>query len=229
VLADANPATPGRRRPFWSTEGTENVRIKIAAITAAVSALALSAGPAQAALIETGACDGSALSQPFAQWGDSANYKLAPGGDFENGTAGWTLRNGARVGSGSESFGVTGAVGSRSLVLPPGASATTPAFCVNFDHPSYRFFSKSSGGLLGLILPVMTVELVYHDNVLGLVGLPLGLATPSSKWKPSARLLTLAEVAGLVDNGEANLSLRFTSIAGTWSVDDVFVDPYARG
>ena len=34
----------------------------------------------------------------------------------------------------------------------------------------------------------------------------------------------LAALAG----GEAPLSLRFTAVTGTWQVDDVFVDPYAR-
>jgi hypothetical protein len=186
------------------------------AALATLSALAVFAGPAQAALIETGNCDGSALTQRFASYGDNSWYKLGPGGDFESAAHGWTLRNGARVGSGV-------------LTLPAGASATMPATCVNAAHPKYRFFSKSSGGLLGLILPVMTVELVYHDNLLGLVGLPLGVGLPSKSFRPSLPMVTLAEVASLVDDGEANLSLRFTSIAGTWSVDDVYVDPWNKG
>jgi hypothetical protein len=29
-------------------------------------------------------------------------------------------------------------------------------------------------------------------------------------------------------SAKAQLSLRFTAVSGTWQVDDVFVDPYAR-
>src|SRR5687768_6368874 len=60
----------------------------------------LPAGAAEAALIQTGACDDAALSTPFAPWGDHAPYKLAPGGDFE-GAHGWQLTGGAKVVSGS--------------------------------------------------------------------------------------------------------------------------------
>jgi hypothetical protein len=74
----------------------------------------------------------------------------------------------------------------------------------------------------------MKVDLVYHDNLLGLVAIPAGIVLPSGQWKPTAPMLTLAAVAGLVSNGEAPLSVRFTSLAGTWNVDDVFIDPLQR-
>ena len=51
---------------------------------------------------------------------------------------------------------------------------------------------------------------------------------PSGQWKPTAPMLTLSAVAGLVSDGEAPLSIRITSIAGTWNVDDVYVDPHQR-
>jgi hypothetical protein len=201
---------------------------KSALTLAATAALALlPAAGASAALIDTSDCDGAALSQPFARWADSNMYKLAPGGDFEGSLAGWTLAGGAKTVAGSESYNATGQAGSRSVSIPAGGSLTSAATCVNAAYPSFRFFYKSSGGLLGL-LPTMKVDLVYHDNVLGLVALPAGVVLASGQWKPSAPMLTLAAVAGLVSNGESPLSVRFTSVAGTWTVDDVYVDPLQR-
>src|SRR3954447_19460556 len=212
-----------------STEGiTLNIRSKAGLALAAAVLFILPVANASAALIETSPFDGATLTQPFARFRDNAFYKLVPGGDFEGSLTGWTLRGGAAKGSGSESFGVTGSVGASSLTLPAGASATTPATCVNAGAPTYRFVSKSSGGLLGL-LPLMKVDLVYHDNLLGLVALPLGTAVPSSNWSSLLALPNAALVAGLIDNGVSELSLRFTSVTGTWRVDDVFVDPAQRG
>ena len=194
-------------------------RSALAAAAAALVAL-VPATSASAALVETAACDDAALSQPFAAFGDNASYKLVPGGDFESGLGGWSVKGAAKVVAG-------GNTGRYALSVPAGSSVTTPVTCVNAGAPSFRFFSKSSGGLLGL-LPVLKVDLVYRDNVLGLVALPLGTALPSGTFKPSLSLLTASVVAGLVDDGEADLAFRFTSVAGTWTVDDVWVDPYTR-
>jgi hypothetical protein len=195
---------------------------------AATAALALvPAAGASAALIDTSDCDGAQLSQPFAPWGDDNLYKLAPGGDFEGSLGGWTFAGGAKKVAGSEPFNASGQAGSSSVSIPAGGSVTSASTCVNAAYPSFRFFYKSSGGLLGL-LPVLNVDLVYRDNLLGLVALPAGVVLPSGKWQPSLPMLTLSAVAGLVSNGEAPLSVRFTSVAGTWSVDDVYIDPHQR-
>jgi hypothetical protein len=195
---------------------------------AATAALALvPAATAGAALIDTGACDGAPLSRPFAPWGDTAFYKLAPGGDFEGTLSGWSLAGGAKKVAGSEPFAVTGVKGGSSVSIPAGGSVTTAATCVDAAYPSFRFFYKSSGGLLGLV-PAMKVDLVYRDGLLGLVSLPAGVVLPSGAWQPSPSMLTLAAVGAAVAGGQAGLSVRFTSLAGTWTVDDVFVDPYSR-
>jgi hypothetical protein len=228
-MDERRPTTEGRAaQSFEPKETMTSIRSRAGlAILAAAALFILPAANASAALIETSPCDGATLSQSFARFGDSAYYKLVPGGDFEGTLDGWALRGGAAKGSGSESFGVTGA-GASSLTLPAGASATTPAVCVNAGAPTYRFFSRSSGGLLGL-LPLMKVELVYRSNLLGLVALPLGTAVPSSSWTPSLPLFTGAIAAGLIDDGVSDLSLRFTSLTGTWRIDDVLVDPAQRG
>src|SRR4051812_24830388 len=194
-------------------------RFALAVAVAALCAV-LPAASASAALIETSPCDGAQLSQPFAAFGDNAYYKLVPGGDFESGLSGWSVNGGAKVVSGGHS-------GRYGLSLPAGSSVTTPVSCVNAGAPSFRFFSKSSGGLLGL-LPLLKVDLVCRDSLLALVALPLGPALPSSTFKPSLSLLTASVVAGLVDDGEADLAFRFTSVTGTWTIDDVYVDPFQR-
>jgi len=202
-------------------------RAALAAVAAALVAL-VPAATASAALIETSPCDGAELSQPFARWSDNAHYKLVPGGDLEGSTAGWSFTGGAGVASGSESFAATGELGARSLRIPAGGTVTTPATCVNAGSPTFRFFYKSSGGLLGLV-PSMTVELLYRDSVLGLVGLPLGTALPSSQWNKSLQLFTLAVLPAAIANGDTPVAFRFRSVLGTWSVDDVYVDPFQRG
>ena len=193
----------------------------------AIACASVPAGTANAALIETDACDDAALTQPFQRWGDSALYKLVPGGDAEGSLEGWSLSGGARRVAGSEPFAATGKLGSSSFAIPAGGSVTTAATCVNAAYPSFRFFAKSSGGLLGL-LPLMTVELVYRDGLLGLVRVPIGTVTPGKTWKPSPVMLSLASVGAAVAGGETPLAFRFTSLAGTWQIDDVFVDPFRR-
>jgi hypothetical protein len=191
-------------------------------LLAAGAAAGLAAFPASssAALIETGACDNATLVQPFQQWGDSAQYKLVPGGSFESGEPGWTLTGGARVVSGSEPFGVTGSVGSHSLYLPAGATAESPATCVNAAYPSFRLFDRNTG-----LLSTVLVQVVYTDPIVGRLSLPVGALALSPSWKPSLPMLTTSAIQGVLQNGSADVSLRFTALTGSTTIDDVYVDP----
>jgi hypothetical protein len=199
------------------------MRALLVALTAAFAVLP--AAGAHAALISTAACDGSALSTPFARWGDNALYKLAPGGDFESGLAGWSVSGHAAVVSGSEPWGVSGTVGAGALDLPAGASALSAPTCVNAGSPTFRFFARPTGGLL----PVLSASLVYRDGLLGLVSLPLGAVLPTAGWQPTPVQLTLSVLPAALANGDVPLSIRFTAVSGHWQVDDFYVDPYARG
>jgi hypothetical protein len=58
---------------------------------------------------------------------------------------------------------------------------------------------------------------------------PIGVVLPGAKWNPSLPMLAASAVAGALSGGGAPLSLRFTALAGSWHVDDVFVDRYRRG
>jgi hypothetical protein len=208
--------------PFLNTITPARTRGRI--LTAAAGLLAAAAltlgGPAasaHAALIATGACDASALSKPFAQWGDNATYKLIPGGDFEGSLSGWTLGGGATVTAG-------GAESSdHALTLKPGASVQTPATCVNTSYPTFRVFAKTQSGLATAL-----VQIVYNLPVLGPVALPVGVVTLNGAWSPSLTMLTAATVPGLLSNGTAQAALRFTELTGTTAVDGIYVDPRMR-
>src|SRR3954453_23785393 len=119
-----------QERPRHQPRGNEMTRLwckGVVTLAAAASLAVLPAAGASADVINTGLCDGAALSQPFAQWGDDAQYKLLPGGGFEGTQAGYTLRGGAKVVSGSEPF----APGAKALSIPAGGSVLTAATCVN--------------------------------------------------------------------------------------------------
>jgi hypothetical protein len=184
--------------------------------TLALSALAVafSASSARAAPFDLRPCDSSPLTQPFAQWADPASYKLAPGGDFE--TSAWTLGNGALVASGSEPFGVTGQVGSSALSLSPGASAQSPSTCVNAAYPTIRFLVGGTG--------TVAVQVVYGD-----VTISSGYATATGSWSPTPVMLTGSVIAGALNGGTAQVSLRLVGVSGNPQVDDVFIDPWRRG
>ena len=193
------------------------------ALTGATAALALgvlSVAPADAALISTGACNGAALSQPFAAFGDTASYELLPGGDFEGSLAGWSLQGGARVVAGSEPFAATQTLGSHSLLLPPGATVQSPLTCVNAGYPAFRFFARNQG--LG---STVVAQVLYDNPLLGLIPLPLGVVALTGDWQPTLQMLTGSLVGGALSGGTAQIALRFTALTGTSQIDDVFVDP----
>jgi hypothetical protein len=199
------------------------ISVRGAGLGAAVAALGLMApfvSSAQASVVSTSACDNSALTQPFAPWGDNSQYKLVPGGDFESGTAGWTLTGGARIEAGSEPFGATGSVGSSSLELPAGGTAQSPFTCVDAAYPTFRFFGHSQG-----LLSAVLVQVVYRLPLLGEVAVPVGTVALSGHWAPSAPMLTASVVTGALENGTAQVAIRFTALTGSTQVDDLFVDP----
>jgi hypothetical protein len=180
---------------------------------AVLGTVLLPAAAAQADVIDLSACNLSPLSQPFAPWLDPSSYELAPGGDFEGSS--WSLTGGAARVPGSERFAATGTLGSWSLSLPAGASAQSPATCVDAAYPTVRFFLSGTG--------LVSVSVVYGNLVL-----PAGVAVAAGGWSPSLLGLTSSALVGLASDGSAQVSLRLTTLAGNVRVDDVFVDPWNR-
>ncbi len=191
---------------------------------AAVVATCAFATPAHAGILTKSAtdCDDSALTQPFARYGDRASYKSV--GTFEAGTAGWVLTGGAKVVSGNESAHVNAAGDAHSLLLPSGSSATTPEVCVGLDEPTLRFFTRKNSGLLS----TMAVT-VHVQTSLGIwLELPIGVDLGGS-WHPSLPMLVVANLLPLLPPDRTAVKFTFRPLlGGSWQVDDVYVDPMAR-
>jgi hypothetical protein len=201
----------------------------IAAAATCASAIFFAAAPAaNAGLLVKSAtdCTSPAASHPFSKWYDNSSYIPAPQGSFESGASDWSLSN-ASVDSGNESYNVAGDHGSHSLKIKPGGSALTRTICVGLDRPTLRFFSRSSGGLLGLTTMAVSVRV---ETSLGLVvELPIGVALPGSKWQPSLPMPILANLLPLLPGQMTPVQFRFTPLlGGTYWIDDVYVDPKNR-
>jgi hypothetical protein len=191
-----------------------------------VSAGALT-GSANAQLLG-GACGDRPLSRPFLPWLDPMQYTLAPRGNFESGTSGWTLKGGAAVVTGNEPWKVSGP-GSRSLYLPSGSSAMTPPICVETLDPTVRYFAKNRGLVA---LSSLVVEVVLLDNYgRPVLTLPAGVHTGLGSWHPSLPGVALLNLTAVLNGGKANVKFRFRplGLGAKWQIDDVYVDPLKMG
>jgi hypothetical protein len=186
-------------------------------VTAAAATFALAA-PASASegRAPTGsACAERAFSTVFAAYNDNALYALAPDGDFEAGAAGWTLDR-ATVVDESSSIQLGAALGVKSLELADGASATSPAICVQRGFPGIRFVTRSADG------GVLRVHVLYGA---GRKSKKTGRIRSAADWKVT-RKVSLAQGRFRVRRGRsANVQLKFTASGGTVRMDDVYVDP----
>jgi hypothetical protein len=203
-------------------------KLKIFIAMAVCSVAAIAAPAANAGLLVSSAesCDTQQFSNPFSKWGDNATYTPVPGGDFEAGSKGWTLSGGAKVVSGNESYKVGGSTDARSLQRPAGGVATSPAMCVGLSEPTIRWFQKQSS-LLGLT-GAMTVSVLTETSLGLVVETPVGAGLLTSSWNPSLTGVILTNLLPLLPNNKTAVAFRFRAVTGTWTVDDVYVDPYQR-
>jgi hypothetical protein len=208
---------------------TRRTRLIVAAAGCATAMLFVASPAAHAGLLVKSAtnCTSPSLEKPFSRWYDNANYIKAPQGTFESGAADWSLKN-AAITAGNESYGVAGDRGSHSLLIQPGGSALTPTVCVGLDRPTLRFFAKSSAGLLSLSTMAVSVR---FETSLGLVAeLPVGVVLPNTKWQPSLPMPILVNLLPLLPGQMTPVQFRFIPVgSASWSIDDVYVDPKARG
>lgn len=178
----------------------------------AIAAAALATAPsAQADLVNLNTCNSNSLSHPFMRWLDPSSYELAPGGTFSDSS--WSLSGGAQIVSGAEPFDAAGSPSASSLSLPAGSSADSPATCVTAAYPDVRYFVGGTG--------LVAVSVVYNG-----VAIPAGVATGLGSWSPSLPGITASAVTGALNGGTAQVSLRFTALAGDPQVSDVFIDPW---
>jgi hypothetical protein len=196
------------------------------ALLAAITAVAMTgaiAAPANAGILTASAkdCGDESLSQPFAGFGDRAQYKIVPGGSFEGALTDWTLRGGAKVVAGNEPWKVGGSNHGKSLVLPAGSSAITAPTCVGLAEPTLRFFAKKNRGLLSTL-----AVSVYVKTSLGLVvPVPVGVVLGNGQWKATSPMLIVANLLPLLPGDRTPVAFQFTPLLGDWQIDDVYVDP----
>jgi hypothetical protein len=197
----------------------------------ALATLAVAAPSANAGVLVASAhnCPEQTVDQAFLRWLDPMSYTLVPGGTLEDGAAGWSL-NGASVVSGNEPWQVHGDGEGRSLKIPAGKSATTDTICVGLEHPTLRFFAKSSGdSLLGSLVTALTVEVLFEDNSGDVLALPIGAVLPGSRWSPTLPYPILVNLLPLLPDEKTPVRFRFRAVGGaSWQIDDVYVDPHSR-
>jgi hypothetical protein len=202
-------------------------RTMVALLTAGAATLALAA-PAHAGLLVKSAknCEAEAPSaKVFQRWLDPAQYVPAPGGHLES-TDGWTLSGGARLVAGNEPWNVGGAGHAKSLLLPPGSSATTGVMCVGLVHPTMRFFAKRTSGTL---LNPLAVEVEFEGLGGLLKRLPIGVVLGANRWQPTLPSLVVANLLPLLPDARTPVRFTFTPVGrANWQIDDVYVDPWAR-
>jgi hypothetical protein len=201
--------------------------VRLTALAAmAIGALAALPSTAGAVLVERApSCAQQPTLKPFAKWGDGRNYVLAPGGSFEDGAPGWDLR-GASIASGNESFYVGGRSHGKALKLDGGETATSPEICVGLEHPTIRLFTRNNR----LLLSALTVEVIVHTSVGLKVPVPIGVVLPHNPWKPTPSYLVVANLLPLLPNNYTPVAFRFRAIgAGSWWIDDFYVDPRRTG
>jgi hypothetical protein len=193
-------------------------------LTVLAAALALSGLMATAAQAVT--CPYYGAEQVFEPWGDEHFYVLAPDGGFEAGGTGWSLSGGAATVPGNESFFLNDDGDKRSLSLPNGSSAVSPPICMSIDTPIFRLFARNTGDpSAGL-----RVEATY--KLLGLVRTKtVSTVTADAAWAPSQQLstvLTLSTVVGTVTPSAIQIRITPVGSDGSWRVDDLYIDPFAR-
>lgn len=197
------------------------MRRYICLVIASLCTLAF-AGTAQAGVLVASApdCASDGGSTVFSPWLDPASYVLAPGGAAES-ADGWALSGGAAIVDGNEPWAVHGAGDSHSLSLPAGATATTSTMCVGIDNPDLRFFSRGAG------LGVVKVSVLFETASGDVASAPVGAMTPTA-WTPSPVMPLAPSLLALLPGNDTPVQFRFTAVGGNFTIDDVYVDPWAR-
>lgn len=198
----------------------------LVAATAALFALLAPTAKAGVLVASSPGCEAQDLARVFLPWGDIAKYQFAPDGGFESGADGWDLSGEASVVDGNSAHHVHGAHDKRSLLLPTGSSAMSPTICVGLEHPTLRFFAKKVSG--SNLLSAMTVSVRTESALGAMVEVPVGVVTPSFGWQPTLPMTVVANLLPLLPGDYAPVQLRFTALAGSWQMDDLYVDPTRR-
>jgi hypothetical protein len=183
----------------------------------AIAALVLGAVPAAAAA----ECPQQPTSMVFAAWGDTSQYFLAPGADFEGATTSWA---GGSLVAGNDPFYLAGGGDRSSLLIRSGASASSTSFCADVTHPDFRFVAqpldaRNPGSL--------QVSVRFRDRYGATRTWLMWTMTGVQYWTASPRVRLMRDLP-LPDSGETSARLQFRAVGGDWAVDDVFIDPFRK-
>jgi len=200
------------RRLLWTLFGAMGL--------SAVLASTASAGPL---LADAGDCEEQQLSEPFKPWVDPMRYTPVRDGGFERNGKRWRLEGGAEAGAGNEPWKVAGEHDGRSLVVPEGAQATSPAICVGLAEPTLRFFARGSDDAA----PAMLVEVLFEDASGAVHSFPIG-ADAGGNWHPTTIMPVLVNLLPLLPGEQTPVAFRFTALSGDFRIDDVYVDPWCQ-
>jgi len=194
--------------------------------------LALVAGLA-AVPVASAACTDQTYDTHFRDYKDNGLYWLIEGGDFDNGSPGWTFEGAVSVvrdEDGGEYEEDSGDTGDLALQLEPGASVLTPPVCVTDAHRSMRFYAYS--GRRGHKGGKVEVQMLYVDDKGEDRSWKVGDAGGSEDWRPTKVLKLDAKRYGLKKSGEESTRVRFRITAKhtheTIRIDDVYIDPRLR-
>jgi len=196
------------------------VKNLIANIAKAVSA-GQTARPGQ--LTQSATCGFGTPSQVFLPWSDSASYGLAPQGDLSS-TSSWTLSN-TTVAADHDSF----TPGTNSLRIAGNGQATSPAMCVDLTTPTIRLFVKTTAPSSA----DLKVSVLYEDLKGNVKSLDLAKLRAGASWQPSVSVPIIVNAASaLSSSGWTAVAFVFkpegTSTIQTWSIDNLYVDPYHK-
>ena len=188
--------------------------LALAAIAATLGAApaASAAGPVP--------CGARAVSTPFAALGNTHDYWLLRGGDFEDrGLGGWLpTSTGVSLVPGNEPWFRTGRLDDAASVrIAPPASLRSPVFCIGPLENAFRFHYWSparTGARLEVWASVRETRSTYRVALLP--------ADQVAGWRtsPPVRLLELASFP------EAHVTLAFRPLGAAYRIGDVFGDPF---
>ncbi|MEH3053119.1 MAG: hypothetical protein PGN13_03795 [Patulibacter minatonensis] len=180
------------------------------------------------------ACPEQPTTKAFLKLGDSADYAPAPGGLFETGTDGWTLKN-ATVVDGNETLGIT--AGTKSLLLGGPklggvAEAVSPEFCINDLNPTFRYVAKDNSTAAGILYTALRFRPKQNPALMIQVATTATVANTTWEASKPIPLATLLAASLLKKGGTVQLVLSTSSATantGGVQLDSLLVDPYRRG
>jgi hypothetical protein len=200
--------------------------LSAAASAACVAALVPAGASADDGTTAAGSYCDEPVTQPFTPWGDLNDYALAPGGDFEGSTDGWTFSDGAAIVSGSETYAATGTLGERSALVPEGGQVESAPVCVDETRESFRFFVRNASSERARIkVEVLFTKRNGRDKEAKVAWVT---APRNGEWQPTDVLQNKAIKALGQDGGTAFVTYRFTTDRGSLQIDDLFIDPWRQ-